>query len=104
MQKDNKTPDIDIYRLARLCHLTLSEEEAALLADDFKRMADYIYLHTRCTDAFASATKANTLSDLRDDTPSESVLYKDILAAAPETESGYIRVPKVVENGGDGNE
>ncbi len=103
MQYNNKK-SIDICRLSELCRLTLSDDEAELLSAELKKMADYIYTHTRCEDISLPDASVGTLASLRDDTPEDCTVIKEILSAAPDTEGGYIRVPRVVGKRGDENE
>ncbi len=102
--QDNKKTDIDIRRLASLCHLDLSDDEAAFLTAELKKMADYIYPHLVCGNISAPIENSNTLDSMREDLPCDSGITAEILSAAPDTEGGHIRVPRVVENGGSENE
>ncbi len=103
MSKFNENK-LDLDRLAALCRLTLKDGEAERAAAELKKMADYTYPHLACGAVALPFSLSHTLATLREDEPDESLdktTVDDIIACAPDTEGGYIRVPRVIDNGGE---
>lgn len=85
--------------VARLARLALTDEER----DRFTRqladiLAHFAMLQTLDTDAVEPTSDVVALANVvRDDVPGPCLAREAVLAAAPEREDGYIKVPPVIE-------
>lgn len=86
--------------VARLARLALSDDErerfTRQLADILEHFAVLQGLDTAHVDP---TTDVNALANVvREDVPGPCLARDDVLAAAPEAEDGYVRVPPVIES------
>ena len=88
--------EIDIQKLSRLAHLSLSEEEEHLLSDqirDIVAFASQIAADENPEKAFHSPLPP---SKLREDIPASFPAAEKMLAQAPELSGNLIRIPAVM--------
>ena len=91
--------DIDIAKVARLARLALTEEELELYG---RQLAD-ILEHAERVQSLATEGVVPTSHPLpmtnafRDDVVTGSLDRDDVLAAAPDTEGGFFKVPKILD-------
>jgi aspartyl-tRNA(Asn)/glutamyl-tRNA(Gln) amidotransferase subunit C len=100
----------DVHRVAELAHLELERDEAARMRRDLNAILDYVAqlaeLDTahvapmaQVSEVLAGAGEAPTVesSVLRDDAVRPCLERERVMASAPETDSVYFKVPKVIE-------
>jgi aspartyl-tRNA(Asn)/glutamyl-tRNA(Gln) amidotransferase subunit C len=100
----------DVHRVAELAHLELGPDEAARMRRDLNAILDYVAqlaeLDTahvapmaQVSEVLAGAGEAPTVesSVLRDDAVRPCLERERVMASAPETDSVYFKVPKVIE-------
>jgi len=93
----------DVARVAELAHLELSPEETGAMRHDLNAILDYVAeLNELDTDGVAPLAQVNELIDaagggLRDDVVQPSLDRAAAMAAAPETNGIFFKVPKVIE-------
>lgn len=100
----------DVRRVAELAHLELTPEEESRMSRDLSAILDYVAQLTQLdTSAVApmsqvaevlaasTDTEPEKLSVLRDDLPRPCLPRESAMAAAPETDGVYFKVPKVIE-------
>ena len=91
--------DIDIRHLCNLAQLDLSAEESAVVAGDLARIIEMVdqmqAINTEGVEPLAHPL--DSASSLRPDTVTETVDRARYQQGAPETESGFYLVPKVIE-------
>ena len=100
----------DVRRVAELAHLDLTSDEEPRMRRDLNAILDYvaqlaeldtaqIELMAQVSDVLAASaeTAPEKLSVLRDDLPRPCLPRDQVMASAPETDSVYFKVPKVIE-------
>jgi aspartyl-tRNA(Asn)/glutamyl-tRNA(Gln) amidotransferase subunit C len=92
------TPEL-IEQLAKLARLRLDARQVERLADDFEQILDYVSkLDELDVSEVEPTTHAVPLEvALRDDVAELPFERDEILDAAPDTEDGHFRVPRVVD-------
>lgn len=88
-----------IEHLAALARLQLTPEERTAMQDDLTRVLGYFaQLNEADTEGVEEMQRpVNLVNVLRDDVPGEVFAPSVIEALAPETQDGFIRVPRTVE-------
>ncbi len=89
-----------VERLAKLSQLEFSEEEKIEMVEDFKKMVGFVdTLKEVNTEGVKPLTHVNeeVINVLREDKVGGMLSSKDALKNAPEKDSSYIKVPKVVK-------
>lgn len=90
----------DVYYVANLARLQLSDEEAEGLQKDMNKILGYIEtlneLDTSDVEPLDHVTEI-TASSFRKDVAKEPLSHEDALKNAPDADSDYFRVPKVIE-------
>lgn len=99
-----KVTEEDVKRVAELAHLELKPEETSRMLTDLNAILDYVAelneLDTAGVSPLAqvselgSAAGANTV---RADVPVPSLDRERVMAEAPESDSAFFKVPKVIE-------
>ena len=93
--------DINIERLSDLAKLSLSDTEKESFSCDIATMATYV--SSLLSDVSTEHEReALSLNELREDTPSECDLARDILALSPSLHESLVAVPLVVGDGKEG--
>ncbi len=91
--------EVDISHVARLARLSLTPEEMeyyrAQLGDILDHAARVQELDTE--GVVETAHPLGTTNNFRDDEVAPCLDRQEVLAAAPETEDGYFRVPPALE-------
>jgi aspartyl-tRNA(Asn)/glutamyl-tRNA(Gln) amidotransferase subunit C len=100
----------DVHRVAELAHLELEPDEASRMRRDLNAILDYVAqlaeLDTAHVAPMAQVSEVLTASGeaptvesslLRDDTVRPCLDRDRVMASAPETDSVYFKVPKVIE-------
>lgn len=93
----------DVRRVAELANLELSADEEFHMQRDLNAILDYVAqlneLDTSSVEPMAQVSEVlgNALSSLRPDTPVPSLPRDRVMAAAPETDGTFFKVPKVIE-------
>ena len=88
----------EIERIAHLARLKLSDTEIDKISTDLNRILDYVdqikELDTTGVPAMTSVYDFDTV--FRKDEPGESLSQEDALRNAPDKNSDYFKVPKVL--------
>lgn len=88
----------DVAHVARLARLRLSDEELERFTDQLaavlEHAGDVAALDTRGVEPTAHPLPLRNV--LRDDVPRDCLPRAEVLAAAPETEGGRFRVPRIL--------
>lgn len=89
----------EIRYIANLAKLHLSEEEVKSLTGDMNNILDYMDLlnEVDTTDVQPLDHVIEMDSRLRKDEAKEPLSHEDALKNAPDADSDYFRVPKVIE-------
>lgn len=89
----------EIRYIANLAKLHLSEEEVKSLTGDMNNILDYMDLlnEVDTTDVQPLDHVIEMDSRLRKDEAKEALSHEDALKNAPDADSDYFRVPKVIE-------
>ncbi len=89
----------DVKYVADLARLQLSEEEVEQLKGDMNRILDYMEtlgeLDTSDVEPLEHVTDLNV--SFRKDEAGEPLSHEDALKNAPDADSDYFRVPRVIE-------
>ncbi|MCD6489215.1 MAG: Asp-tRNA(Asn)/Glu-tRNA(Gln) amidotransferase subunit GatC [Thermodesulfobacterium sp.] len=89
----------EVYKIAHLCRLEFSEEEAKVLAEELSKILDYFKklqtVNTENVEPTFHALKIKT--PFREDKVKEFPYIEDILKNAPQLYERMIIVPKVVK-------
>lgn len=90
----------DVYYVANLARLQLSDEEAEGLQKDMNKILGYIEtlneLDISDVEPLDHVTEI-TATSFRKDEAKEPLSHEDALKNAPDADSDYFRVPKVIE-------
>ena len=89
----------EIKRLAKLSHISLSDDEVASLATELDAILDYVEkLQAVDTSGVEPTSQVTGLVDVwREDTPYvKQPKRQDILSNTPEQQDGYIKVRRVL--------
>lgn len=112
MQSIDTVPQVsleDVLRVAELAQLELTPEEQAGMLRDLNSILGHVAqlneLDTKDVPAMTQVTEVlgqareqeGRDSALREDEPRASLDRKAVMAAAPETDGVYFKVPKVIE-------
>ena len=93
----------DVLRVAELAYLDLSEDELEKYRRQIDEILDYIgklnELDTSGVEPMAQVLADDQAADatLREDLVVPSAVAEDVLRQAPDAETPYFRVPKVIE-------
>jgi len=89
----------DVEYIAELARLQLSPQEIESLSEDMNKILGYIdllnELDTENTEPLEHVIELD--SRLREDEAKEPLSHKDALKNAPDADSDYFRVPRVIE-------
>ena len=88
-----------VDRVARLARLELSDEEREQFARQLGDILEYCTTLNRLdTEGVEPTSHVLTLTNVfRDDVPGEPLSRDAVLAAAPDHENGFFKVPPVIE-------
>lgn len=90
----------EVYYVANLARLQLDENEATGLQKDMNNILDYIEtlneLDTSDVEPLEHVTEV-TATEFRKDEAGEPLSHEDALKNAPDADSDYFRVPRVIE-------
>lgn len=89
---------LDVRHIAKLARLDLDDAETATFQPQLQAILDHVEALTALDldDIDPTAHPSPTFGPMRDDTPGESLAADAVLANAPDSAQGQIRVPKVV--------
>lgn len=90
----------EVKYVANLARLRLGEEEAEHLKEDMNKILGYMekLAELDTTDAEPlEHVNEMTSSDFREDKAKEPISHEDALKNAPDADSDYFRVPRVIE-------
>ena len=93
----------DVRRVAELAYLELTAEEETRMQRDLNAVLDYIAqlneLDTSAVEPMAQVAEVlgNAPGSLRADSARPSLARNAVMAAAPETDGAFFKVPKVIE-------
>ncbi|MGC2618897.1 MAG: Asp-tRNA(Asn)/Glu-tRNA(Gln) amidotransferase subunit GatC [Acidobacteriaceae bacterium] len=100
----------DVHRVAELSNLELTPEEETRMRRDLDAILEYVaqlsQLDTANVEPMAQVSEVlgvageqvtEKLSVLRDDVPRPCLDRERVMASAPETDSVFFKVPKVIE-------
>jgi aspartyl-tRNA(Asn)/glutamyl-tRNA(Gln) amidotransferase subunit C len=86
-----------VEHVARLAHLSLTEEEKVSLARELQDILAYAEtIQALDTEAVEPMSHAAATEVLRPDEPQPSLSRDRVLAAAPDAADGLFRVPRVI--------
>jgi aspartyl-tRNA(Asn)/glutamyl-tRNA(Gln) amidotransferase subunit C len=110
MPETERVSPADVRRVAELANLELTADEESRMRRDLNAILDYVAqlseLDTAQVEPMAQvsevlATSGETASEddsvLRDDVPRPCLERERVMAAAPETDGVFFKVPKVIE-------
>jgi aspartyl-tRNA(Asn)/glutamyl-tRNA(Gln) amidotransferase subunit C len=90
-----------VDRIAHLARLEFESEEKNRILEDMNRMLDFVdklsELNTEHIEPLIYMS--DEVNQLRDDVAKETITQKEALLNAPQKDSDYIKVPKVVDRG-----
>jgi len=106
---DNRrpAPEIDaalVRRIAELARLELTDDECAAHAEQMARICGYMQ-RLQQLDLEGVAPLAHPLDahiECRDDKPREGLPNEALMKMAPQSEQGFVKVPKVIGGGAEG--
>ncbi len=89
----------DVLYIANLANLRLKDEETEILVKDMNKILEYMHLLDEVdTSNIKPLNHVIELSSrLREDKVKEPLSHHDALKNAPDADSDYFRVPKVIE-------
>jgi aspartyl-tRNA(Asn)/glutamyl-tRNA(Gln) amidotransferase subunit C len=89
----------DVDYVADLARLQLTEEETESLASDMNQILDYMTTLEEVDTSDVEPLKhvIDLEYRLRDDKAQEPISHEDALKNAPDADSDYFRVPRVIE-------
>lgn len=89
----------DVKYVADLAHLQLTEEESESLVNDMNQILDYMTTlrEVDTSDVEPLEHVIDLEYRLRDDKAEEPLSHEDALKNAPDADSDYFRVPRVIE-------
>lgn len=89
----------DVDYVADLARLQLTEEETESLASDMNQILDYMTTLEEVDTSDVEPLKhvIDLEYRLRDDKAKEPISHEDALKNAPDADSDYFRVPRVIE-------
>jgi len=103
-QRENERVTIDdVKRVAELAYLELTASEVTRMQRDLNAILDYVAqlneLDTSAVEPMAQVSEVlgGVPSALRADVPTPSLPRDRVMAAAPETDGTFFKVPKVIE-------
>lgn len=110
MPETERVSPADVRRVVELANLELTADEESRMRRDLNAILDYVAqlseLDTAQVEPMAQvsevlATSGGTASEddsvLRDDVPRPCLERERVMAAAPETDGVFFKVPKVIE-------
>ena len=107
MAENERVAAEDVQRVAELANLELSEVEGVRMQRDLNAILDYVaQLNELDTSAVApmaqvsdvlKASGEDTAAELRADRVTPCLDRQRVMAAAPETDGVFFKVPKVIE-------
>ena len=90
----------DVHYVANLARLQLNDDEAESLKEDMNKILGYMEtlneLDTSNVEPLEHVTEI-TFSQFRKDEAKEPLSHEDALKNAPDADSDYFRVPRVIE-------
>lgn len=88
----------EVERIASLSKLEFSEEEKVSITEDMNRMLDFVQQlqQVDTTDVKPLIYMLEEEAVLREDKVVESITQKEALENAPESDTDFIKVPKVL--------
>ncbi len=93
---------MDVRKVAKLAHLEITEEEIIIYTPQMEKIVSYVeQLNELDTEKIEPAIGGFTLegqatSTVHNDVPHEPIGQELALSQAPDSHSGYFRVPKVL--------
>jgi aspartyl-tRNA synthetase len=90
----------EVFHVAKLARLTLSESEAAKYQKDLNSILNYVEsLEELDTEGVTPMSHVLDIKNVwKEDRPSKKKKDDDLLSNAPMTEKGYFKVPKILED------
>ncbi len=88
-----------VDHVARLARLSLTDDERAMFTEQLRNILDY-FARLQELDLTAVEPTSHILAAataLREDEPRASLDRREVLAAAPDQEDGFFKVPPVLE-------
>jgi aspartyl-tRNA(Asn)/glutamyl-tRNA(Gln) amidotransferase subunit C len=98
---ENKITIEEVRKVAKLAHLTLTEDEMTALRQDLDGILGYVtQLEAVDVSDVEPTTHAIPLEmPLRQDTVVQTLTRDEVLSNAPDEAEGMFRVPRIVEGG-----
>ncbi|MET1123927.1 MAG: Asp-tRNA(Asn)/Glu-tRNA(Gln) amidotransferase subunit GatC [Archaeoglobaceae archaeon] len=88
----------DVYHVAELAKIEISEEEAKKFQKEFEKILEYFSILDEVSEDVEPTFQVVALSNVfRDDVPGSCLSQEETLANSQHTEDGYFRGPRVVE-------
>lgn len=94
--------NVDVKHLAELARLELTDDEVSQYEKEITSILGYIeQINTIAGDVDGPIESAGVRNVFREDeNPEETGRYtEDVLAAAPQTQDGYVKVQKILDTG-----
>jgi len=89
----------DLEKIAHLARIELSEEEKNSMLNDFNKIVHFVekVSELNLEDEAALVYISDRRDALRNDTPGKETSQQDALKNAPDHDTDYIKVPRVVK-------
>jgi len=92
----------NVRYLAQLCRIACSEAKVDSLLEDFQNVVSYVEqlneIDTSETEPCSYVTLGHTETPLREDIVEEPLKKEEVMANAPSTIAGLVRVPSVLQS------
>lgn len=98
-----KISEAEVRHVANLSKLSFSAEETSQFADSLTKIVDMIELlnEVDTTGVSVTTTMADTINVMREDVAVKGEDRDLLFQNVPEHENNYIKVPAILEEGGD---
>ncbi|MDQ0223333.1 Asp-tRNA(Asn)/Glu-tRNA(Gln) amidotransferase subunit GatC [Streptococcus moroccensis] len=98
-----KISEEEVRHVAKLSKLTFSDEETTAFATSLTKIVDMVELlnEVDTTGVPITTTMAERVNVMRDDKAEAGTAREDLFKNVPEHENNLIKVPAILEDGGD---
>jgi aspartyl-tRNA(Asn)/glutamyl-tRNA(Gln) amidotransferase subunit C len=90
----------EVRKIARLARLALSDEEVRRFANQLTRVLTYVNRLAPDHESEIDSPETQTRDPLAEDQPGVMMNNAELMRIAPMTDPPFLRVPKVIDDGG----
>jgi len=90
----------EVRKIAKLARLSLTDEEVHRFASQLTRVLSYVNRLTAKDESSESFVGVGKADPLAEDRPGMMMSNAELMRIAPVTDPPFIRVPKVIDDGG----